>query len=181
MTNPTLVLRCQAWNADRAHQVMAGKARAKQFTTAHQSAAGVASFAAFAARFRAEHGSPPLNGQWVARYVTSEQVRGPMGIALPAPLQAIVHAAWCAGLPYGIDYWLDDPDSPSLRAVPLGSLFDPAFGGHVWLARENGWAMCQDCALAAYCPFCQPGWDTDPILGRLPHLACDRHGLAVNA
>jgi hypothetical protein len=172
-------LRCRAWNADRAHQVAAGKARARAFTPAHQSAAGLASYAAFSARFRADHGSPPLNGDWVRRYVAPDQIRGPLGAALPAPLQQIIFAGWCAGIPYGIAYWFDDPDAVDLRSVPAGSLFDPDFATHQWVAREPGWVMCALCYLAAICPACLPGGADNAILARLPQVVCAGHGQGV--
>jgi hypothetical protein len=173
------VARCRAWNADQAHQVAAGKARARTFTLAHQSAAGLASYAAFSARFRADHGSPPLNGDWVRRYVAPDQIRGPLGAALPAPLQQIIFAGWCAGIPYGTAYWFDDPDAGDLRAVPVGSLFDPDFAAHQWVACEPGWAMCSLCYLAAICPACLPDWAADAILARLPQVVCKGHSQGV--
>jgi hypothetical protein len=171
--------RCRVWNADRAHQVAAGQARARAFTHAYQSAAGLASYAAFSARFRADHGSPPLNGDWVRRYVEPDQIRGPLGAALPLPLQEIIHAGWSAGIAYGIHYWLDDPDDADLRAVPVGSLFDPEFAAHQWIATAPGWAMCQQCYLAAICPDCLPGWQDDAILARLPQVVCSTHSQGV--
>jgi hypothetical protein len=62
-------LLCQGWNAERAHQVRAGKARAQQFTTAHQRAAGQAAFTAFSARWRAAQGLAPLSAEAVGRYL----------------------------------------------------------------------------------------------------------------
>jgi hypothetical protein len=152
---------------------------ARAFTLTYQSAAGLASFAAFSARFRADHGSPPLNGEWVRRYVAPDQIRGPLGAALPAPLQRIIFAGWCAGIPYGITYWLDDPDSVDLRETPVGSLFDPDFAAHQWVAREPGWAMCALCYLAAICPACLPHWADDAILCRLPQVVCKGHSQGV--
>lgn len=53
--------RCRRFNAAHALQVAAGKARAAEFTLAHQARFGHVSFSAFSARWRAEQGMAPLS------------------------------------------------------------------------------------------------------------------------
>jgi hypothetical protein len=176
MADPRRVAQCRAWNADPAHQVLAGQARAAHFTPDFQARAGEASSAAFSARFRASHGSPPLSAEAVRRYLTSDEVRGPLGLSLPLPLRRIVFAAWCAGQLVGISHWLEDGTSEP-ASLSLGSLGDSVPGGHVWGPWDTpGWAVCSTCWRAAFCPVCRAGWDTDPILSRLPRRVCARHG-----
>lgn len=162
---------CQAWNADRAHQVAAGQARARGFTHAHQSAAGMTAFQAFSARMRASHGSPQLFPLAAAKYVEPDEI-GSFAGALPPALQAIIHAAWAAGNGWGVDHWLGDPG----ERLPLGSLFAQGDDGHVWRAWESGWVVCTTCWLAAFCPVCLPDWLDDRVLVRLPQVLCLAHG-----
>ncbi len=157
---------CCAWNADRQHQVMAGRARAHAFTRDYQSAAGHASFAAFSARMRAGNGSPQLFPEAAAKYVAPEQIGSYVG-PLPSELQQIIHAAWAAGNGWGIDHWLGEP---------LGSLFAPEDDTHTWQVFAPGWVVCSVCFLAAFCPACFPTWPDDPILPRLPQVLCQAHG-----
>ncbi len=162
---------CRAWNADRQHQVMAGRARAQAFTRDHQSAAGHASFAAFSARMRAANGSPQLFPEAAARYVDPERIGSCFG-PLPSELQQIIHAAWAAGNGWGIDHWLGEPGD----ALPLGSLFAPGDDTHTWQVFVPGWVVCCVCFLAGICPLCLPQWPDDPILPRLPQVLCQAHG-----
>jgi hypothetical protein len=105
-------LQCLGWNADHAHQVRAGKARAQQFSTAHQQAAGFASFAAFSARWRAAQGLAPLSAEAAGKYLTPDQIRGPLGLPLPGEVQATIYRAWCAGVLVGVLAWCDDDPPP---------------------------------------------------------------------
>jgi hypothetical protein len=57
------ILHCRGWNAGPAHQLAAGRARARQFIREFQSAAGHAAFAAFSARWRVSEGLPPLSAE----------------------------------------------------------------------------------------------------------------------
>jgi hypothetical protein len=164
---------CRHWNADRAHQVMAGKARARQFTPEYQSAAGQASYTAFSVRMRAQHGSPQLWPEAAAKYIAPAEIQF-YGLTLPPPLQRIIHAAWCAGHGEPVTYWLDDPNEFATR-YPLGSLFDPTMAGHQWTETEPGWHMCANCFIAAFCPICLPGWEQDRVLSCLPQLCCAPH------
>ncbi len=162
--------RCRMWNADRAHQVAAGKARAKAFTSEYQSAAGSASFIAFSARMRAEHAGVQLFPQEAARYVQPADIRCPYG-PLPFVLQQCIHAAWAAGQGWGIDHWLAEPD----ERLPLGSLFGQTDDEHTWEQVDPTWVRCSVCFLAAFCPGCLPTWPDDAILVRLPQGLCAAH------
>lgn len=102
-------LQCQEWNADSAHQLMAGKVRAQAFTREYQAAAAHAQQTQFSARWRAEQGLPPLSAAAVQRYLTPQLIRGPLGRALDADLQARIYRAWCAGYLYGVALWLHQP------------------------------------------------------------------------
>jgi len=108
---------CATWNADHSHQVSAGHA----------------SWDAFSARWRASTGLPPLSAEAVRRYVTPEQIRGPVGALLPAALRATIHRAWRAGLLVGVAAWLADDPPPD----PAGLWVTAASGGG---AREGGGA-----------------------------------------
>lgn len=90
------VWRVKRWNADRAHQVLAGRA----------------SWAAFSARWRASVGLAPLSAEAVRRYVTPAMIRGPAGAFLPERLQVAIYRAWCAGQLVSLEAWLDE-DPPS--------------------------------------------------------------------
>jgi hypothetical protein len=123
-------VQCHIWNADRAHQVAAGKARAAQFTPESQAAAGHASFAAFSARWRAEQGLAPLSAADAQRYVTLDMIRSLIGIPLAPALQKAIWRAWCFGLLLGDAVWLSDdydppPDPQGLWADALGNLEVP--------------------------------------------------------
>ncbi|GEM_PF-6218757 len=120
--------RCRQWNADHQHQVEAGKARAQQFTHESQSRAAFARNEQLFARFRAEQGLPPLSAEAVQKYVTPAMIRSICGLPIPSELQQQIHRAWCAGCPYGVAKWLNDP----------------TFGPYIeeWLAREGaGWVQ----------------------------------------
>lgn len=90
------IVQCQQWNADHDHQA----------------AAGHASFEAFAARWRAAQGAPPLFVEAVRKYVLPAMIRGPLGQPLPPDLQAEIWRAWCAGNPYGVEAWFSDEPPP---------------------------------------------------------------------
>ncbi|SRR5579875_3310686 len=92
------------WNRDRAHQVMAGKARARQFTHEYQSVAGLASFSAFSARWRAVQGIAPLYAEDARRYLTPEMIRD-LGRPLPVEMTTIILQAWRQGMLYGVPWW----------------------------------------------------------------------------
>lgn len=106
------VAQCQQWNTDASHQVLAGKARAAQFTPESQAAAGHASFEAFSARWRAAQGASPLFAEAVRKYVLPAMIRGPLGQPLPPDLQEEIWRAWCAGNPYGVEVWFSDDPPP---------------------------------------------------------------------
>jgi hypothetical protein len=99
------------WNADHAHQVMAGHA----------------SFEAFSSRWRAGQGLAPLSAEAVRRYLNPEHIRSALGVVLPAALQETIYRAWCAGELVGVSAWLsaDPPPEPDglwatlARAIPL--------------------------------------------------------------
>lgn len=91
LNNIRRVYQVQRWNADPAHQAMAGRA----------------SWSAFSA----EH---------VRRYVTADRIRGLLGIPLPAPLQGKISHAWCAGILEPAAAWCADdlpPDPDGLWAA----------------------------------------------------------------
>lgn len=90
------VYQIQRWNADHAHQVRAGRA----------------SWSAFSARWRASSGLPPLADEHIRRYVTPMMIRGPLGIPLPARLQATVYRAWYAGILEPGEAWCADDPPP---------------------------------------------------------------------
>jgi hypothetical protein len=113
-------LQAHRWNADRSHQVAAGKARARRFTLVHQRAAGNASWDAFSARWRAGQGIAPLSAEAARKYVTPGQICGPLGVPLSPALQATIHRAWCVGQLVGVLAWLcdDPPPDPDSLWVP---------------------------------------------------------------
>lgn len=107
-------LQCRGWNADAQHQVKAGQARARQFTPASQQRAGMASWSAFSARWRASGGLCPLSAEAVRKYVTPTMIRHPFRPVSPERQQEI-YRAWCAGVVAGVVNWLageapPDPD-----------------------------------------------------------------------
>ncbi len=99
----------QGWNADVAHQQLAGKARAAQFTHESQAQAAHARNDQQEALFRAQQGLPPLRVEAVRRYVTPDMIRDPLGRALPSQLQHHIYRAWCAGL-LGVLRWVYEPE-----------------------------------------------------------------------
>lgn len=103
---------CHIWNANRTHQIAAGKARAARFTPEHQSAAGHASFDAFSARWRAHQGLAPLVAEHVRQYVTPEIIGTTLGYRLALALQQTIWQAWCAGRLANVDAWLSDDPPP---------------------------------------------------------------------
>jgi hypothetical protein len=114
-------LQCLGWNTDHDHQVLAGQARAQQFTPEYQQAAAFASWAAFSARWRASQGLGPLSAEAVRKYLTPEQIRGPLGLPLRPDLQATIYRAWRAGELRHVAAWLGDdppPDPDGLWAAP---------------------------------------------------------------
>jgi hypothetical protein len=100
-------VQCRMWNATRAHQVAAGKARAAQMTQEERSAFGHAAFSAFSARFRAVQGLPPLSAAAAARYLTPHDIRR-LGLPLAPPLAETIYCAWCAGQLFPVAAWLSD-------------------------------------------------------------------------
>src|SRR5690242_11198872 len=91
-------LQCRGWNADAAHQQMAG----------------MASWSAFSARWRASGGLCPLTPEAVRKYVTPDMIRHPFRSVSPERQQEI-YRAWCAGVVAGVVDWLTgevppDPD-----------------------------------------------------------------------
>src|SRR5690348_18414900 len=91
-------LQCRGWNAD----------------LAHQQRAGMASWSAFSARWRASGGLCPLSAAAVRKYVTPEMIRHPFRPVSPERQQEI-YRAWCAGMVAGVVDWLageapPDPD-----------------------------------------------------------------------
>jgi len=125
---------CRMWNATRAHQVAAGKARAARMTQDERSAFGHAAFDAFSARFRAVQGLPPLSADAAARDLTPRDSRR-LGMPLAPHLAATIHRAWCAGQLFPVSAWLsDDPPAdphgcgamlPHVRAVRRDPRSDP--------------------------------------------------------
>jgi hypothetical protein len=83
---------CRGWNADYAHQVMAGQA----------------TFAAFSARWRAEQGMAPLSAEAVRKYLRPELIRS-LGAPLPPALQARIYRAWSHSYLYGVLRWIHEP------------------------------------------------------------------------
>ncbi|MBA2679035.1 MAG: hypothetical protein H0U76_11650 [Ktedonobacteraceae bacterium] len=159
---------CRAWNADHQHQRLAGQARAKQFTSEHQSHAALAGYRAFSLRFRAGNGGPQLFPRDAAKYLSPADIRL-FGQSLPPPLQAVILAAWTSGKPWGVEYWLLPPAvEPSL---PDGTLFG-APDAHEWSDFAPGWRLCEGCWLVAVCPLCQPDWWADRVIARLSHALC---------
>ena len=100
-------MQCREWNADHQHQVLAGQARAQQFTPEYQAAAGHASFAAFSARWRAQQGLCPLSVNDLLRYVTPADICA-LGDPLPPHLQDAMYIAWASGDPRDVYQWLRD-------------------------------------------------------------------------
>ncbi len=105
-------LQCQGWNADHTHQVLAGKARAQQFTPDYQQTAGFASWEAFSARWRASGGLAPLSADAARKYVIPDLIRGACGLAVPPDLQQTIYRAWCAGLLCHVTAWQSDDPPP---------------------------------------------------------------------
>ena len=99
-------MQCPEWNADHQHQVLAGQARAQQFTPDYQAAAGHASFDAFSARWRAQQGLCPLSVNHLLLYVAPSDICGPLGQWLSPHVQEAVYAAWAAGDPRSVDMLL---------------------------------------------------------------------------
>ena len=98
---------CRTWNALRAHQVAAGRARAAQMTLEERRAFGHAAFSAFSARFRAVQGLPPLSVDAAARYLTPQDIRR-LGLPLAPHVAETIHRAWCAGHLLPVSAWLSD-------------------------------------------------------------------------
>jgi hypothetical protein len=105
------VWQAQRWNADHQHQVLAGKARAQHFTHESQQAAAFSSWDAFSVRWRASQGLRPLSADAVRKYLTPEQIRGPLGLPLRPELQATIYRGWCAGDLWHVTAWQSE-DSP---------------------------------------------------------------------
>lgn len=109
------VFQCQRWNAEHAHQVLAGQA----------------SWLAFSARWRASSGLAPLSAEAVRRYVTPAVIRGPVGAILPERVRVAIYRAWCAGQLLPLEAWLEDdppPDPDGLWATGSESFGDVADG-----------------------------------------------------
>ena len=101
--------RCRSWNANPLHQMQAGRRRAERFSRAYQMRAAMCSNAAQSARWRARQGIAPLTAEEAQRYVTLEDIRGPLGGPLPYSLRGRIYRAWCMDVLIGVARWLDDP------------------------------------------------------------------------
>ena len=99
---------CRAWNARRAHQVAAGKARAAQMTPEERAKGGYHSSAKQRAQWRAQQGLPPRrvsDGMWL----TPEDVRTITGETLAPEAKRRILRAWRAGVLLAVGYWLRFP------------------------------------------------------------------------
>jgi hypothetical protein len=117
--DPSRAEQCLAWNSDPAHQRLAGQARARQFSREYQVQAGQQSFSAFSARWRARQGLAPLSVEAAVRYVTIEDICGPLGESLPAAMRAQVYAAWCTGRLVSVTAWLGANEEGIPGRTPL--------------------------------------------------------------
>ncbi len=72
---------------------------------AHQAAAGLASYTAFSARWRATQGIAPLTAAAARRYVTPDMIRQPSGMPLASATKEAIYQAWCGGRLYGVLWW----------------------------------------------------------------------------
>jgi hypothetical protein len=143
---------CQQWNADSLHQVMAGRARARQFTHAYQSACGQAAQTAFMARWRAANGLPPPSAEAVRTYVTSDMIRHPTRPISPI-MQHSIYDSWCAGVLYGVGYWIgyDDEEQPA----PAAPMTTHCTSTHLWSASLiAGVFLCLLCDTVGICAAC---------------------------
>lgn len=101
--------RCRSWNANPLHQMQAGRRRAESFSGAYQAQAAMCSNAAQSAHWRARQGIAPLTAEEAQRYVTLEDIRGPLDCPLPYPVRVRIYRAWCMDVLIGVVRWLDDP------------------------------------------------------------------------
>ena len=96
---------CRAWNASRAHQVLAGKARAAGMTYEERAKGGYASSAKQGAIWRAQQGlAPRLVAD--AQLLTPEDIRSFSGQSLSHELRQRILRAWRAGVLLNVGYWL---------------------------------------------------------------------------
>jgi hypothetical protein len=107
------VYQCQRWNADPAHQALAGHT----------------SCDAFSARWRASSGLAPLSAAAVRTYVTPDLIRGALGLFLPAYLPQAVYHVWCAGLLLPVVAWLSDDPPPKPDGLWAGPAPSTGEGG----------------------------------------------------
>lgn len=99
---------CRAWNARRAHQVAAGKARAAQMTPEERTKGGYHSSAKQGAQWRAQQGLPPRRVS-DALWLTPEDVRTITGETLAPETKRRILRAWRAGVLLAVGYWLRFP------------------------------------------------------------------------
>jgi hypothetical protein len=112
---------CLTWNADHAHQVMAGRARAALRTPEEQSRYGGQAWLAFMTRFRAQTGQAPYTTAGL-HHIGPGDIRI-LGKPLPPHLAQLVYDAWCQGDLGHVSAILDDPPPApgSLWALPQAS------------------------------------------------------------
>ena len=98
-------LQCRGWNAD----------------LAHQQRAGMASWSAFSARWRASGGLCPLSAAAVRKYVTPEMIRGACGLLVSPERQQDIYRAWCAGVFAHVADWIagEAPPDPEGLWAPM--------------------------------------------------------------
>ncbi len=150
---------CRAWNALRAHQVAAGKARAAQMTPEERAKGGYHSSAKQGVQWRAQQGLPPRRVSDVL-WLSHDDVRSITGETLAPETKQRILRAWRAGVLLGVGYWLHFPSwadeldqrldaeergvmQPELLPTPDGfldlpDLADPADPGDVLMRAGAG-------------------------------------------
>lgn len=96
---------CRAWNASRAHQVLAGKARAAGMTYEERAKGGYASSAKQGAIWRAQQGLAPRRVA-DAQLLTPEDIRTLSARPLSLELRQRILRAWRVGVLLNVGYWL---------------------------------------------------------------------------